>query len=232
MAAAGRADAVGSAHTAKGLPAAWHGFPVAQISDVHVGPTIRRGYLHRIVNKVNALQADLVAITGDLVHGRVSELAAQVAPLAGPPPCWARRLMPCACCWRSSRAVLSPQLRTALTCSCQATPTAGSFTPETCWCACGNRSRQGCTSCKTCGSAPAAAPDTGARPSALARRRISRCCGWCWFEGSICCVEDGCRPIKMGVSSYLFDSACFLLESAGRESPGGDSLCFCFAKRK
>ena len=67
----------------KGLPAAWHGFTVAQISDVHVGPTIGRGYLQRIVSKVNALQADLVAITGDLVDGRVSELAAQVAPLAG-----------------------------------------------------------------------------------------------------------------------------------------------------
>ena len=66
----------------KGLPAAWHGFTVAQISDVHVGPTIGHGYLQRIVNKVNALQADMVAITGDLVDGGVSELAAQVAPLA------------------------------------------------------------------------------------------------------------------------------------------------------
>jgi uncharacterized protein len=67
----------------KGLPNAWHGFTVAQISDVHVGPTIGRGYLQRIVSKVNALEADLVAITGDLVDGRVSELAAKVAPLAG-----------------------------------------------------------------------------------------------------------------------------------------------------
>ena len=67
----------------KGLPAVWHGFTVVQISDVHVGPTIGRGYLQRIVSRVNALQADLVAITGDLVDGRVSELAAQVAPLAG-----------------------------------------------------------------------------------------------------------------------------------------------------
>jgi uncharacterized protein len=67
----------------KGLPAAWHGFTVAQISDVHVGPTIGQNYLQRIVSKVNALQADVVAITGDLVDGRVSELAAKVAPLAG-----------------------------------------------------------------------------------------------------------------------------------------------------
>lgn len=66
----------------QGLPAALEGFTVAQISDVHVGPTIRRGYLQRIVHAVNALQADMVAITGDLVDGRVHELAAHVAPLA------------------------------------------------------------------------------------------------------------------------------------------------------
>ena len=65
-----------------GLPPAWHGFTVVQISDIHVGPTIRRPYLRRIVDKVNALEADLVAITGDLVDGKVSELAAHVAPLA------------------------------------------------------------------------------------------------------------------------------------------------------
>ncbi len=64
------------------LPAALHGFTVAQITDVHVGPTIRRGYLQAIVARVNALGADMVAITGDLVDGKVGELAAHVAPLA------------------------------------------------------------------------------------------------------------------------------------------------------
>ena len=66
----------------RGLPAAWQGFTVAQISDIHVGPTIRQHYLRRIVERVNTLQADVVAITGDLVDGRVSELSAHVAPLA------------------------------------------------------------------------------------------------------------------------------------------------------
>ena len=66
----------------KGLPAAWHGFTVAQISDIHVGPTIKQRYLRRIVERVNSLQADVVAITGDLVDGKVSELAVHVAPLA------------------------------------------------------------------------------------------------------------------------------------------------------
>src|SRR5262249_49925725 len=58
-----------------GLPAALDGFTVAQISDVHVGPTIKGRYLRRIVNKVNRLGADMVAITGDLVDGRVADLA-------------------------------------------------------------------------------------------------------------------------------------------------------------
>lgn len=64
------------------LPAALRGFTVAQISDVHVGPTIRLAYLQRIVRRVNALGADVVAITGDLVDGKVGELARHVAPLA------------------------------------------------------------------------------------------------------------------------------------------------------
>ncbi len=65
-----------------GLPAGLHGFTVAQISDIHVGPTIKHHYLRRIVERVNAVGADLVAITGDLVDGKVHELAAHVAPLA------------------------------------------------------------------------------------------------------------------------------------------------------
>lgn len=65
-----------------GLPPALHGFTIAQISDVHVGPTIKRDYLEAIVQAVNRLQADMVAVTGDLVDGRVAELAPHVAPLA------------------------------------------------------------------------------------------------------------------------------------------------------
>jgi uncharacterized protein len=65
-----------------GLPATLHGFSVAQISDIHVGPTIRQAYVQRIVARVNALGADMVAITGDLVDGQVDDLRKHVAPLA------------------------------------------------------------------------------------------------------------------------------------------------------
>ena len=65
-----------------GLPPDLHGFTIVQISDIHVGPTIKRGYLHAIVQVVNRQDADMVAVTGDLVDGSVGELSAHVAPLA------------------------------------------------------------------------------------------------------------------------------------------------------
>jgi len=65
-----------------GLPAQLHGFSIAQISDVHVGRTIGREYVAQIVAAVNALEADLIAVTGDLVDGPVGELAAHTQPLA------------------------------------------------------------------------------------------------------------------------------------------------------
>ncbi len=66
-----------------GLPAGLEGFTIAQISDVHVGPTIKRPFVEAIVDTVNRLDVDLVAITGDLVDGSVDQLADDVAPLAG-----------------------------------------------------------------------------------------------------------------------------------------------------
>ncbi|MEO7549309.1 MAG: metallophosphoesterase, partial [Ramlibacter sp.] len=66
-----------------GLPAALQGFTIAQLSDIHVGPTIKGRYLQAIVERVNGMAPDLVAITGDLVDGSVAELSAHVAPLAG-----------------------------------------------------------------------------------------------------------------------------------------------------
>jgi hypothetical protein len=65
-----------------GLPGPLHGFRIAQISDVHVGPTIKRDYLDAIVDAVNALEADMIAVTGDLVDGTVHQLARHTAPLA------------------------------------------------------------------------------------------------------------------------------------------------------
>lgn len=64
-----------------GLPAELDGFTIAQISDIHVGPTIKRSFVENIVDIVNTLQPDIIALTGDLVDGSVSHLSREVEPL-------------------------------------------------------------------------------------------------------------------------------------------------------
>ncbi|WP_129353608.1 metallophosphoesterase [Sorangium cellulosum] len=64
------------------LPRAMSGFRVVQLTDLHIGPTIGRAWLERVVARVNALEPDVVAITGDLVDGSVEELREHTAPLA------------------------------------------------------------------------------------------------------------------------------------------------------
>ena len=65
------------------LPAALDGYRIVQWSDVHVGPTIQRRFVAALVEKTNALEADAIAITGDLIDGYVDELRDQVAPISG-----------------------------------------------------------------------------------------------------------------------------------------------------
>jgi predicted MPP superfamily phosphohydrolase len=65
----------------EGLHADLDGFRIAQISDLHVGLTIKKGYVERVVKLVNRLDADAVALTGDIVDGSVVALGPHVAPL-------------------------------------------------------------------------------------------------------------------------------------------------------
>jgi hypothetical protein len=64
-------------------PAELDGFRVVQISDIHVGPLLGRAFARGLVDRVNALRPDLIALTGDLVDGDVARLRAEVAPFAG-----------------------------------------------------------------------------------------------------------------------------------------------------
>ena len=66
----------------RGLPRELAGFKLVQISDVHVGPLLRKDWVAHVVGQIERLSPDLVAITGDLVDGRVHEIAEHVAPLA------------------------------------------------------------------------------------------------------------------------------------------------------
>jgi predicted MPP superfamily phosphohydrolase len=63
------------------LPRGADGFRIALVSDIHLGPLNGAGQTQRIVDMVNGLDADLVAIVGDLVDGSVEELGAAAVPL-------------------------------------------------------------------------------------------------------------------------------------------------------
>jgi len=59
------------------------GFRIAQVTDLHLGPTIGAETMQRVVEVVNGLEPDLVAITGDLVDGSVAVLGPVTATLTG-----------------------------------------------------------------------------------------------------------------------------------------------------
>jgi predicted MPP superfamily phosphohydrolase len=63
------------------LPPALSGLTLVQLTDIHVGPTIGRAFIEEIVAHTNALNPDVIAITGDLIDGSVADLGDAVAPL-------------------------------------------------------------------------------------------------------------------------------------------------------
>ncbi len=64
------------------LPAAFEGFTIVQLTDVHIGAILKGPWLEAVVARVNALRPDLIVLTGDLVDGSVPQLERHVAPLA------------------------------------------------------------------------------------------------------------------------------------------------------
>ncbi|MGW2023039.1 metallophosphoesterase [Streptomyces decoyicus] len=65
------------------LPRAAHGFRIAVVSDIHLGPILGRAHTRRVVETINRTDPDLVAIVGDLVDGSVTDLAPAAEPLRG-----------------------------------------------------------------------------------------------------------------------------------------------------
>ncbi|WBB73742.1 metallophosphoesterase [Micromonospora sp. WMMD1128] len=63
------------------LPRSMDGLRIATVSDIHLGPLRGRAHTERIVAMINRLDADLVAVVGDLVDGTVAELGEAAAPL-------------------------------------------------------------------------------------------------------------------------------------------------------
>jgi predicted MPP superfamily phosphohydrolase len=67
--------------TLEKLPQTLSGFSIVQITDLHVSPDTRPGRIRQMVERVNALAPDLIALTGDLVDGTPELLRLGVAPL-------------------------------------------------------------------------------------------------------------------------------------------------------
>ncbi|MFE2480416.1 metallophosphoesterase [Streptomyces sp. NPDC059389] len=63
------------------LPRAAHGFRIAVVSDIHLGPVLGRAHTTRIVETINRTQPDLIAVVGDLVDGSVHDLGPAAEPL-------------------------------------------------------------------------------------------------------------------------------------------------------
>ncbi len=69
------------------LPAAFEGFRISHLTDLHASHEVPLIYLKRVAREVNALKVDLVVITGDLVTAgdhHVEEAAEAVAAFDGP----------------------------------------------------------------------------------------------------------------------------------------------------
>ncbi|MFI7500314.1 metallophosphoesterase [Streptomyces sp. NPDC049687] len=64
------------------LPRAAHGYRIAVVSDIHLGPVLGRGFAQKVVDTINATQPDLIAVVGDLVDGSVKDLGPAAAPLS------------------------------------------------------------------------------------------------------------------------------------------------------
>jgi predicted MPP superfamily phosphohydrolase len=70
-----------------GLPAAFDGVRIAQISDLHVGPQTSRRFLARVAAAVTQAAPDVIAVTGDVVDDRAEDVpwyAAAFATLDAP----------------------------------------------------------------------------------------------------------------------------------------------------
>ncbi|TDC64165.1 metallophosphoesterase [Micromonospora sp. KC207] len=63
------------------LPRRMDGLRIATVADIHLGPLRGRAHTERIVAMINRLDADLVAVVGDLVDGSVAELGDAASPL-------------------------------------------------------------------------------------------------------------------------------------------------------
>ena len=66
-----------------GLSPALDGYRMVQLTDLHISRLFTAGWARAVVEKTNALDADLIVITGDLIDGSLDIRREDIAPLAG-----------------------------------------------------------------------------------------------------------------------------------------------------
>lgn len=64
-----------------GLPRAFEGYTLVHLTDLHISRLFPRAWTTAIVTATNALDVDLVVVTGDVIDGSVANREADVAPL-------------------------------------------------------------------------------------------------------------------------------------------------------
>ena len=65
------------------LPSDLEGIRIVQITDLHISPAIRRNYVQKLVERVNDISPDIIALTGDIFDDLYDQISEDVAPLAG-----------------------------------------------------------------------------------------------------------------------------------------------------
>lgn len=65
------------------LPREFHGFRIAQLSDIHIGPFMPSSDIRHVVDMTNALKPDLIVLTGDYVTWDPDTQGAAVNSLIG-----------------------------------------------------------------------------------------------------------------------------------------------------
>lgn len=79
---AARVPAVKNVEAAiQGLPAAFDGYEIVQLTDLHISRLFEAPWVEAVVAQTNALAPDLIVITGDLIDGDLDVRLADVAPL-------------------------------------------------------------------------------------------------------------------------------------------------------
>lgn len=66
----------------KDLPQELENFSIIQLSDLHIGPILKKDWLEQVVLKVNAQNPDLIALTGDYIDGYAVNILSEIEPLS------------------------------------------------------------------------------------------------------------------------------------------------------